>query len=241
LFDTLVDLRQENLPTEEHHGMQLPASVHAMHAALSERAEIPFERFTLAMAEASRVFAMSHFARDREVPTRLRFEDVVRRLGLADPELPEILTGVHMGVLRSEVAVPAHHAALLGVLRRRVRLGVCSNFSHSETALGILEEAGLRAHLDAIVVSDTFGLRKPRVEIFQEVLARLGVRAEEGIHVGDSLSADVQGAAALGLRSVWLTRRVPACDARLRMHAGARPDHVLPDLAELPRLLDALA
>jgi hypothetical protein len=36
LFDTLVDLLQENLPVEEHHGAFLPASVRALHAAASQ-------------------------------------------------------------------------------------------------------------------------------------------------------------------------------------------------------------
>ena len=85
-FDTLVDLLQENLPTEEHHGTRLSASVHALHAALSERADVPFDRFTWAMADASRSFAKSHYAVGLEVPTRLRFEDVTRRLGLDDAE-----------------------------------------------------------------------------------------------------------------------------------------------------------
>jgi len=238
LFDTLVDLRQENLPTEEHHGARLSASVRAVHRALCERFDVPFEHFTRVMVDVSTAFARSHYARDREVPTELRFAEVARVLGLSDAALPEILTGVHMGVLRSEVAVPPHHGAVLGALRRQCRLGLCSNFSHSATALGILEEAGLCEHLDAIVVSDAFGLRKPRPEIFREVQRQLDVESHEMLHVGDSLEADVAGAAAAGIRTVWITRRVPEAERRLRAHAGVPPDHVVHDLAELSALLE---
>jgi len=241
LFDTLVDLRQENLPSEEHHGARLSASVHALHRAVCERADVPFERFTRAMVDVSKAFALSHYARDQEVPTELRFEEVARRLGLSDVALPGILAGVHMGVLRSEVAVPHHHAEVLRSLRQQCRLGLCSNFSHSATALGILEEAGLHGHLDAIVVSDAFGLRKPRPEIFREVLRKLDVPAQEMMHVGDSLEADVAGAAAVGIRTVWITRRVTDFEARLRAHRGAQPDHVVHDLAELSALIAKIA
>jgi HAD superfamily hydrolase (TIGR01509 family) len=238
LFDTLVDLLQENLPPEEHHGALLPASVHALHAAASQRSAVSFESFTRALVDGSRRFAETHFARDREVPTLLRFQDLTRRLGLDDAGLPGVLTEVHMGVLRGQVSPLPHHVEVLGVVRRRARLGLCSNFSHSETALGVLEESGLRPHLDAVVVSDAFGLRKPRPEIFEEVLSRLGVEPEEAVHVGDSLRVDVVGAAALGIRTVWLTRRIRDPEAALSEHEGARPDLVLADLAELP---DALA
>jgi len=239
-FDTLVDLLQEKLPTEEHHGAPVSASVHACHAALSERADVPFDVFTRAVVEASKAFAKSHYAKGLEVPTQLRFEDVTRRLDLDDAELPAILTRVHMGVLRSVVAPLPHHLGVLDDLHRRARLGLCSNFSHSETVLGILDETGLRAHLDAVVVSDQFGVRKPRPEIFEEVLARLEVAPRDVIHVGDDLHADVAGAAALGIRTVWLTRRVRDPEAKLLEHEGPRPDHTVADLSALPALIEQL-
>jgi HAD superfamily hydrolase (TIGR01509 family) len=239
-FDTLVDLLQENLPTEEHHGAPVSASVHACHAALSERADVPFDRFTRAVVDAGKAFARSHYANGLEVSTQLRFADVTRRLGLEDAELPAILTRVHMGVLRSVVAPLPHHLGVLDDLQRGARLGLCSNFSHSDTVLGILDETGLRSRLDAVVVSDQFGVRKPRPEIFEEVLARLGVAPRDAIHVGDDLQADVAGAGALGIRTVWLTRRVRNPEAKLLEHEGPRPDHTVADLSELPALLEQL-
>jgi HAD superfamily hydrolase (TIGR01509 family) len=238
LFDTLVDLLQENLPVEEHHGAPLPASVHALHAAVSRCSAVPFESFTRAMVDGARHFAETHFAHHREVPTLLRFQDLTRRLGLDEDGLPGVLTEVHMGILRDQVGALPQHVEVLGSLRRRARLGLCSNFSHSQTALGVLRETGLLPHLDAVVISDDFGLRKPRTEIFEEVLARLSVEPEEAVHVGDNLRVDVVGAAALGIRTAWLTRRIPDPETALREHEGARPDLVLADLAELP---DALA
>ena len=234
LFDTLVDLYSENLPMEEHHGAPLPASVRPMHAAMTQGADVPFDVFTRAFVDSRRSFVETHFSHDREVPTLLLFQDVTRRLALSDPELPKILTDTHMGVLRSVVAVPHHHAEVLSDLHRNARLGLCSNFSHSETALGILDDAGLLASLDAVVVSDAFGLRKPRREIFDEVLTRLGAAPEDVIHVGDNLGVDVAGAAELGIRTVWITRRVRDPEARLREHTGPPPDCTIADLAELP-------
>jgi putative hydrolase of the HAD superfamily len=132
---------------------------------------------------------------------------------------------------------------VLDRLRRTLRLGLCSNFSHSATALAVLEDAGLRDRLDpaALVISDVFGLRKPRAEIFAEVVSRLGVAPAETLHVGDSLRADIAGAANAGLRTAWITRRVADAEAALAAHEGPRPDHVIGDLAELPGLVAVLS
>jgi HAD superfamily hydrolase (TIGR01509 family) len=144
-----------------------------------------------------------------------------------------------MGVLREQVRVPAHHAPLLAELASLRAIGLCSNFSHSETAVSILEQAGLARHLAAVVISDAVGLRKPRREIFEAVLARLGVAPEQTLHVGDSLRADVVGAAGLGIKTAWLTRRVKDPRAALEAYQGPAPDFTIRDLAELPALLGA--
>jgi FMN phosphatase YigB (HAD superfamily) len=242
LFDTLVDLRWEKLPATEHRGARLPASARVLHERVSRDAEVDFDVFLDALIEGGRAFAESHFAHDREVPTQLRFTDFLQRLGIGDAQLAHELTQLHMGVLRGGVELLGHHAGVLDALRRTSRLGLCSNFSHSDTALAVLDEAGLRLHLHpgALVVSDAFGLRKPRTEIFEEVVRRLDVVPEDALHVGDSLRADVAGAASAGLRTVWITRRVRDPEEALAKHEGPRPDHVIADLAELPELVAEL-
>lgn len=47
---------------------------------------------------------------------------------------------------------------------------------------------------------------KPRKELFELALLKTGLKASEVIHVGDSISSDVKGAAALGIRALWLNR-----------------------------------
>jgi putative hydrolase of the HAD superfamily len=103
--------------------------------------------------------------------------------------------------------------------------------------LGILEAAGLHGHLEAVVVSDVVGFRKPRSEIFEAVLRELDVAPEEMLHVGDNLHADIAGAYALGIRTAWVTRRVDDPEQRLQDHAGPPPDVTIRDLAEIPALL----
>jgi len=244
LFDTLVDLRWENLPATEHRGRRIPASLPLLHERVRSRAEVDFDTFVDALQEGDRGFAETHYRHGREVPTALRFSALLGRLGVEDgAALAEEMTGLHMDVLRRGVEVLHHHGGILDALRATHRLGVCSNFSHSETALAVLRDADLHDRFDpsAVVVSDAFGLRKPRAEIFREILGRLGATPEEALHVGDSLRADVAGAAPLGMRTAWITRRVADPEQALAQHEGPRPDHVIGDLGELPDLLAAVS
>jgi HAD superfamily hydrolase (TIGR01549 family) len=237
LFDTLVDLPMETLPRVAIGGREIPSTAGALHAAIAERADVEFGDFARVMAAVDREWRATHWERDRELPTDERFARVAKALGLADPALPRILTDVHMGMIASIASTPPHHAALLASLRERFRIGLCSNFSWAPAARGILDAGGLGAAFDAVVISHEHGMRKPRREIFASTLDALGAAAGEVVHVGDNLAADVAGASALGIRTVWITRCVADPAAALARHTGPRPDHVIADLAELAPLL----
>lgn len=237
LFDTLVDLRFEDVPRIEHEGRQLPASLGALHEAVSRHANIGFDEFLRTLRSVDEGLREVQTEQGREVPTQQRFVLLARTLGIDAVALPDALTELHMQTLRSAVSVPKHHEKLLFELGRSLRVGLCSNFTHSLTALEVLDDAGFRPHLDAIAISDAVGWRKPRREIFEAVIQELDVPPEQVLHVGDSLRADVAGAAAFGMRTAWITRRVRDPEAQLREHDGPAPDHTIRDLAELPALL----
>jgi putative hydrolase of the HAD superfamily len=94
----------------------------------------------------------------------------------------------------------------LGALRSGGwRLGVISNFdSRLEDLLGAL---GLDGYFDSVHISSRVGAAKPDPAIFRAALAAHAVAPGQAWHVGDSLREDVGGAAAAGLRAVWLDRQ----------------------------------
>ena len=47
---------------------------------------------------------------------------------------------------------------------------------------------------------------KPRKELFEMALSKTGLGPDEVIHIGDSVSSDVHGAAKVGIRALWLNR-----------------------------------
>ncbi|MCC2322260.1 HAD family hydrolase [Cellulomonas xiejunii] len=70
--------------------------------------------------------------------------------------------------------------------------------------------------VDAVVTSEDARAYKPRPEPFELALDALGLRPDEVLHVGDSPSADVGGAGALGMDTAWLNRKgrqaPPGCE-----------------------------
>jgi FMN phosphatase YigB (HAD superfamily) len=123
---------------------------------------------------------------------------------------------------------------VLSALKRRYRVGVISNTVGSGDAelSQVLETAGMRSLIDALVTSRDFGKAKPDPEIFREGARRLGVPLESTCMVGDRLDTDVAGALRAGIGAVWL--RHPGAV----MVGGVTPTHTIIGLAELPAWLD---
>ena len=88
-----------------------------------------------------------------------------------------------------------------------LRLAVTSNFDARLPRL--LADAGLAGFFDAVVYSEEVGVEKPHPAIFEELLERLELPAGDVLHVGDSRRDDVEGARAVGMQALWLTRRAP--------------------------------
>lgn len=85
---------------------------------------------------------------------------------------------------------------------RGLRLGVVTNCS---TVLGRRAAASCGVPFDAMVTAEEVGFYKPRPEAYCAVLAALDVSAHHALFVAGS-SADVAGAAGVGMAVVWHNR-----------------------------------
>ena len=88
LFDTLVDLRFEDLERIEHDGKWFPASVAALHTAVAEHREIGFAAFLQALHGVDRALREIQVEEGRETSTRLRFARLLESLELSEPAKP---------------------------------------------------------------------------------------------------------------------------------------------------------
>jgi putative hydrolase of the HAD superfamily len=104
-------------------------------------------------------------------------------------------------------------------------LGVVTN-GPPEMQTTKLEASGLADYFETVVFGGHDAAAKPDPEPFEVALADLGVAADRAIHVGNSLSSDVAGAHAAGLRSAW----VPAEEG---VEPEPEPHHAFESLADL--------
>lgn len=61
-------------------------------------------------------------------------------------------------------------------------------------------------HPAGIISAETVRACKPNSAIFEEALRAAGVKPEEAVHIGDSVTSDVEGARAVGITPVYLSR-----------------------------------
>jgi FMN phosphatase YigB (HAD superfamily) len=76
-----------------------------------------------------------------------------------------------------------------------------------------LQRTGLLGHFDRVLTPTEVGAPKPDVTAFVNACAMLAADPATTAYVGDNLAVDAVGAAAAGLRGIWLDR--PESDATL--------------------------
>lgn len=95
---------------------------------------------------------------------------------------------------------------LIGRLRDDGRsIGVLSNWSRA--LHGILAQLEVGSALDFVLTSVEAGRKKPHPEIFRQALRLARADAEDVVHIGDSRTDDVEGARAVGIDAVLLSRK----------------------------------
>jgi 2-haloalkanoic acid dehalogenase type II len=158
------------------------------------------------------------------------FRRLLREHGCKDESLVDEVATAYIERQNAHTVLYADVERTLARLDHRYRLALVSNGLGRDQRAKI-ERAGLAPRFEAIVISEEVGLLKPDPAIFERALEALGVDAAAALYVGDNRAHDVAGAAAAGMRAVWLDRDGDPFDDE---HS---PDAVIATLDELPPLL----
>jgi putative hydrolase of the HAD superfamily len=130
------------------------------------------------------------------------YDELLAELGVEDPDA--FIDAEHT-VWRSAYGVLSMAPALLETLRERgLKTALVANSWPDPARIlrGDAEALGLAQRLDALVYADDVGVRKPGQEVFLRACAEVGVEPAAVLFVGDDVVADVQGAAAVGMKTV---------------------------------------
>jgi HAD superfamily hydrolase (TIGR01549 family) len=227
MFDTLAII-------EKNHGFYKP-SLTRMYSYLCEKGvKSTFEEFDAAYTKAVDELAAKSEANLEEPHFNVRVALTLKALGYSyavDDPLVEGATGEFCSEFMKYVRVENGTSKLLEELHGRYKLGIVSNFAIPECVTKLLKRDKLESYFGAVIVSGAINKRKPAPQIYQTALDALGVCVSEAVFVGDTIDADVEGPKRIGMRVVFLERRV-----KYSGEAGA--DWVIKGLDELPPILE---
>ena len=99
-----------------------------------------------------------------------------------------------------------------------------------------LDRSGLDKLLDPIFISEVVGAEKPSREFFAPVFAAFpGIKPEEMLIVGDSLTSDIRGGINAGVQTCWYNPRGHAAPPELSI------DYTISDIAEVLQIVEKSA
>lgn len=241
LFDTLVDFDPARMPEVTIDGRTERTTSRAAYDALYEAGfALPhYPAFHLLWLDTSRLVWEE---RDRspehiEVPSSVRFQKLMERLVSVPPaekaKAGELARDTHMEALIESASFdPGRFKMLKRIREAGLKIAVVTNFDHTPAAHRLLDRRGIAPYVDAVLVSEEEGYRKPSPRLFLRAAERLGAAPGEVLFVGDTFEADVAGPQGVGMPCAWLNRRgAPVPD-------GAQPpDFEIRRIEETLRLL----
>ena len=138
----------------------------------------------------------------------VEYPALVRRLlgeegiDVTDAELDAFLGAEHAAWQPARMLASTTHALLEALRDRGLKVGLVSNALDPPNLLHRdLEEMGVAQRLDVAVFSSEVGWRKPHPAIFERALEAVAAEPADTLFVGDTLAADIAGAAALGMHT----------------------------------------
>ncbi|MCR4726693.1 MAG: YjjG family noncanonical pyrimidine nucleotidase [Clostridia bacterium] len=120
---------------------------------------------------------------------------------------------------------------VLKQLRRKFNLYAVTN-GYIQTQRGRIEAAGLNKFFKDVFISEEIGNVKPEVAFFVKATAKIpNFDKSTCVLVGDSLTSDIKGGVAFGIRTIWISGGNP------RPPEAAKPDFTIRKITELPELI----
>ena len=223
MFDTLMLI-------EKNHQFYSPSLKRAHTVLVENNIDVTFPVFRDAYIKARDALYKEADARLEEPHFNMRIAKALELLGYrhgANSRVVTEATKAFCEVFMEYVSIDKNAKDALKKLHDKYKLGIVSNFAIPECVDELLEKHDLNTLFDVVVVSAAVNKRKPSPEIFQKALDKIGVTAENTVFVGDTADADIIGAKAAGMKTIFIERRVQ------KEAEEARPDQIIKSLSEL--------
>jgi len=95
---------------------------------------------------------------------------------------------------------------ILNYLTEKYILHIITN-GFEEVQLLKLKNSGIKKHFSTVTTSEEVGVKKPNPMIFSSALKKANVNASNSIMIGDTFEADILGAEAVGMKTLFYNHR----------------------------------
>ncbi len=148
------------------------------------------------------------------------------------PSISRLLTRYSRKAIGDGVLLPNASEVIQELFSRGYRLGIVSNTISSEQTPDFIKNKGLAKYFETVVLSCTFGKRKPHPSIFHAATDWMNVNPANCAYVGDQIDRDIFGSKNAGFGLAILidhfnSKPVVQSDQKIK------PDYTIKDLREL--------
>lgn len=117
----------------------------------------------------------------------------------------------------------------LALLRRRGKGVYLLSNAQTDFTRPEIEMLGLTPYFDGIFISAEQGCKKPSPVFFERLLERFGLDPAESVMIGNDLSADIAGARAVGMDSLYIHTEISPKEDIALLPGGIRPTYCVMD------------
>jgi len=130
---------------------------------------------------------------------------VLARFPAVKQSIPEFVTAFRIGLVAAIVPEETTDLLLQALAANSLPFGIITNGSTEQQSRKI-RHLGLAERAACILISESFGRKKPHPDIFLAAAAQIGQPADKILFVGDHPELDIAGAQAVGMKTAWMRR-----------------------------------
>lgn len=132
--------------------------------------------------------------------------ELLASFGVTDPDAVQIVRERYVSDRYRGLTLFEDSIETLETVRQVATTGLITNgpTDIQQPKIDLLE---IEHHFSVVLISESVGVWKPDPAIFELALEQIEAEPNEAIYIGDSPVADVPGARAAGITSVWMNRR----------------------------------
>jgi putative hydrolase of the HAD superfamily len=141
-------------------------------------------------------------------PRDLFFQSVIEAFDLTTRQAKQFELRFYDSAWRLPVVLPGTNEALVRLREHGYKLGVVSN-GRTEAQLNKLAATGFLPLIDVVLISESFGVKKPDPSIFKAAVDGLAIEPKDSWFVGDHPLNDIWGSKQIGFKTAWVHRNRP--------------------------------